>query len=127
MPNHRRKKNRSKKQKKKQQHNKNKTNQVSEFFQIFLELNKLFLPHVKTGQINLKAYFQKNTYSKVNVIPTKFLRYWEWSQNSTETTDKELSYKFVEFMEELRPNSVEGFNSIIMLDDHRFKINGKKK
>ena len=125
MANNRKRKNRSKKQKSKPKQNKKKSNLGSEFFQIFLELNNAFLPSPKTGQINLKNYLQKDSYCKLKVIPTKFLKFWEWSQESDSITDQQISLKFLEFMDELRPHSVDGFESEIMLDDHQFKVNGK--
>ena len=125
MPSNRKRKNKNRNQKNKKRSNQKKSTQVSEFFEIFLELNSSFLPSSSTGKINLKGYFRKDTYQKVRVIPSKFLRYWEITQESEPVPDEEISLKFVEFMEELRPNHVDGFIPMVLLDELRFEVNGK--
>jgi hypothetical protein len=125
MPSYsRKKKNKSKNNKTKKKQPTKALNQTSEFFEIFFELNKAFIPSTRTGQINYKTLFQRNTYNKVKLIPTKFLRFWETSQESATVSEQEIAQKFVEFMEELRPNQVDGFEPQIMIDQTRFKIDG---
>jgi hypothetical protein len=125
MPSNRKRKNKNRNTKNKKKPNQKKSSQVSEFFEIFLELNNAFLPSNSTGKINLKGYFRKDTYQKVRVIPTKFLRFWEISQDSDSVSDEEISLKFVEFMEELRPNQVPDFIPMVLLDEHQFEFDSK--
>jgi hypothetical protein len=89
-----------------------------------LELNNPFLPAKNTGKISLKGYVKKDSYQKVRVIPTKFLRYWELNQESEADSDEQVASMFVGFMEEIRPNTIKAFTPMVLLDEERFEING---
>ena len=124
MPNRKRKQ-KSKNQKTKIKTTKKSSKASSEFFHIFLDLNKAFMRSSRTGQFNFKSYFNPNSYAKVKVIPSKFLHFWEGSQRDSTITPEQVASKFVEYMNELRPNQVPDFEPLIFIDNQRFPIDSK--
>ena len=96
----------------------------SELFKNFTELNKPFLPSPNSNKFNLKNIFQRNTYHKVKVLPTKFLRFWERCHTSDEMDDNKFLLKFHEFMDEIRPSVITNFTPLVVLDPSRFPVHG---
>ena len=93
-------------------------------WELFKEYNYPFLANSANSEFNLKKYIKKDTFIKLNILPSDYLSQWEKLRESGENYYLEFGKYIIEKLKKFRPTQLEGFNNVYILDQKRYQVNG---